>query len=87
MCSIIPAGATWGCVGVVVELQLSSYAMGWCVGFEGGFRVVLRASRFLSFVGFVAAIVLSWGNGCAAFWPWGLWRVGTFLTRTPAQYL
>ena len=31
-----------GLCGVVVELQLSSYAMGWCVGFEGGFRVVLR---------------------------------------------
>ena len=40
MCSIVLGGATWGCVGVVVELQLSSYAMGWCVGFEGGFWVV-----------------------------------------------
>ncbi len=37
MCSIVLAGATWGCVGAVAELQLSSYAMGWCVGFEGGF--------------------------------------------------
>ena len=64
MCSIVLGGATWGCVGVVVELQLSSYAMGWCVGFEGGFWVVLR---LLSLVGWVAAIVLSWGNDCAAF--------------------
>ena len=37
MCSIVLGGATWGCVGAVVELQLSSYVMGWCVGFEGGF--------------------------------------------------
>ena len=37
MCSIILGGATWGCVGAVVELQLSSYAMGWCVGFARGF--------------------------------------------------
>ena len=49
MCSIVLGGATWGCVGVVAELQLSSYAMGWCVGFEGGFWVVLR--------GFEVAIV------------------------------
>ena len=78
MCSIVLGGATWGCVGAVVELQLSSYAMGWCVGFEGGFWVVFGwfcgvcawfcgALRLLSLVGWVAAIVLSWGNDCAAF--------------------
>ena len=71
MCSIVLGGATWGCVGAVAELQLSSYAMGWCVGFEGGFWVVLRGLRvvlrLLSLVGCVAAIVLSWGNDCAAF--------------------
>ena len=48
MCSIVLGGATWGCVGVVVELQLSSYATGWCVGFEGGFRVVLRGLHVVS---------------------------------------
>ena len=37
MRSIIPAGVTWDCVGAVAELQLSSYAMGWCVGFARGF--------------------------------------------------
>ena len=55
MRSIIPAGATWGCVGVAVELQLSSYATGWCVGFEGGFRVVLRGLHVVS-LGFEVAI-------------------------------
>ena len=45
MCSIVLGGATWGCVGAVAELQLSSYATGWCVGFEGGFWVVLRGLR------------------------------------------
>ena len=42
MCSIVLGGATWGCVGAAVELQLSSYAMGWCVGFEGGFAGLAR---------------------------------------------
>ena len=48
MCSIVLAGVTWGCVGAVAELQLSSYATGWCVGFEGGFRVVLRGLHVVS---------------------------------------
>ena len=48
MRSIIPAGATWGCVMAVAKLQLSSYATGWCVGFEGGFRVVLRGLHVVS---------------------------------------
>ena len=61
MCSIVLAGATWGCVGVVAELQLSSYAMGWCVGFEGGFRVVLRGLRVV-LRGFRLAIAC--GVGC-----------------------
>ena len=54
MCSIVLGGATWGCVGAMVELQLSSYVMGWCVGFEGGFWLVLW--------GFEVAI--SCGVGC-----------------------
>ena len=55
MCSIVLAGATWGCVGAVAELQLSSYATGWGVGFEGGFRVVLRGLHVVS-LGFEVAI-------------------------------
>ena len=55
MCSIVLAGATWGCVGAVAELQLSSYATRWCVGFEGGFRVVLRGLHVVS-RGFEVAI-------------------------------
>ena len=55
MCSIVLGEATWGCVGAAVELQLSSYAMGWCVGFEGGFRVVLRGLHVVS-LGFEVAI-------------------------------
>jgi len=55
MRSIIPAGATWGCVMAVAKLQLSSYATGWCVGFEGGFRVVLRGLHVVS-LGFEVAI-------------------------------
>ena len=55
MCSIVLAGVTWGCVGAVAELQLSSYATGWCVGFEGGFRVVLRGLHVVS-LGFEVAI-------------------------------
>ena len=61
MRSIVLGGATWGCVGVVVELQLSSYAMGWCVGFEGGFWVVLWGLRVVLW-GFEVAI--SCGVGC-----------------------
>ena len=61
MCSIVLGGATWGCVGVVVELQLSSYAMGWCVGFEGGFWVVMWGLRVVLW-GFEVAI--SCGVGC-----------------------
>jgi hypothetical protein len=37
------------------KLQLSSYATGWCVGFEGGFRVVLRGLHVVS-LGFEVAI-------------------------------
>ena len=47
--------ATWGCVGAAAKLQLSSYATGWCVGFEGGFRVVLRGLHVVS-LGFEVAI-------------------------------
>ena len=61
MCSIVLGGATWGCVGVVAELQLSSYAMGWCVRFEGGFWVVLWGLRVVLW-GFEVAI--SCGVGC-----------------------
>ena len=61
MCSIVLTGATWGCVGAVAELQLSSYAMGWCVGFEGGFWVVLWGLRVV-LRGFEVAIVC--GVGC-----------------------
>ena len=45
----------WGCVMAVAKLQLSSYATGWCVGFEGGFRVVLRGLHVVS-LGFEVAI-------------------------------
>ena len=55
MRSIVLAGATWGCVMAVAKLQLSSYATGWCVGFEGGFRVVLRGLHVVS-LGFEVAI-------------------------------
>ena len=53
-----PPGVAWG---AAAELQLSSYAMGWCVGFEGGFWVVLRGLRVVA-QGFEVAI--SCGVGC-----------------------
>ena len=61
MCGIVLGEATWGCVGAVAELQLSSYAVGWCVGFEGGFWVVLWGLRVVLW-GFEVAI--SCGVGC-----------------------
>ena len=79
MCSIVLGGATWGCVGAAVELQLSSYAMGggvWSLKVVFGWFCEVcswfrRASDWLLFVGWVAAIVLSWGNGCTTSNPWG----------------
>ena len=61
MCSIVLGGATWGCVGAVVELQLNSSSAVMLWGGVWGLKVVLWGLRVVLW-GFEVAI--SCGVGC-----------------------